>query len=769
MTTANTVWGIDVGQCALKALKLIEVEGGFRTEAFEVIEHSSVLSQPDVDVSLVIRNTLDEFLRRVDLSGSKISVSVLGQSSFTRFVKLPPVEKSKIPDIVRFEAEQQIPFPIGEVTWRYQIFQAPDSPEVEAGIFAMKQVDVAEMLSYFVEVGLDVDLVQMAPLALYNFMAFDGKIAPNGATMLADVGADKTHLVVSDGSKIWNRTIQIGGDNFTNALVKSFKLSFAKAEKLKRTAAASKYARQIFQVMRPVFADLVQEIQRSIGYYTSLNRDSRFKQLVGMGNGFRLPGMQKYLEQNLNMAVTRVEKFSRLSSEAPNFKEHVLSLGVAYGLAVQGADQAVVQTNLLPGSIARKRLWGQKRPWFIAIAASVLLAVGLFVFRSYGDRSALQGREQEITMGQTKTIIDKLERWRSQEKSIGKKVEKEQRQIVENLGLRSYSRTWPAINTRIAAALLQTMTTPKDREILREFPTADSARQEELASQVQSDQARLKLIGMLPYRNSPTAGKKTLREKLFDQLKSKDRQNREILIIEGQASKYEPILTANSLDKDEKEEEKSDTKPNSRSRRPGASRRTSSSRRNDRKTVTRREEKPRGFQIKLNCWTSMGDIQAIPYMVDLRSNLQAVVDADPDLEVVGAVTTEYPTDADAKGGSSSSNKRSSRRSAGGSTRRRPTMGRPTMGRPPMMERPTAGRPTAGRPRTLGRRPSIGANANEGLDAEEQIDPRFACRLFPDESIEKDVVFTLTIQVAVTGSGFEDPTTETKKKSSRRNR
>ncbi len=739
MTTANTVWGIDVGQCALKALKLVEVEGGFRAEAFEVIEHSSVLSQPDVDVSLVIRNTLDEFLRRVDLSGSKISVSVLGQSSFTRFVKLPPVEKSKIPDIVRFEAEQQIPFPIGEVTWRYQIFQAPDSPEVEAGIFAMKQVDVAEMLTYFVEVGLDVDIVQMAPLALYNFIEFDGKIADDGATMLADVGADKTHLVVADGSKIWTRTIQIGGDNFTNALVKSFKLSFVKAEKLKRTAAASKYARQIFQVMRPVFADLVQEIQRSIGYYTSLNRDSRFKQLVGMGNGFRLPGMQKYLEQNLNMAVARVEEFGRLSSEVPNFKEHVLSLGVAYGLAVQGAGQAVVRTNLLPESIARKRLWGQKKPWFVAVAAAVLLAVGLFVFRSYGDRSALQGREQKITQNETRSIIDNLERLRSRERNIGQKVEKEQRQIAENLNLRAYSRIWPAINTRIAAALLQTMTTEEDRRILREFPTADPARREKLASQVQSDQAKLKLIGMLPYHSSTPAGKKTLREKLFDQLKEKNRQERQILILEGQVSLYEPNLTDASKSESEMDEKESDTK--SGPRRPrGTGRvrgtgRADRTRRTGRQTGTQVKEKLRGFQITLKGWTSLEKSQAWQYLGNLKSNLRAMLDEDPDLEVVGAVTTEYPPDAD------------------GGNRNAPVAPR--------------GRRRPDRPRRpLDYRPPDRAK-NIELEEEEQIDPRLACRLFPGESIEKDLVFTLTIQVAVTGSGLEDPGTETKKKLSGR--
>jgi len=290
MAKVKTVWGVDVGQCALKAVKLIDVDGQFQVESFEVIEHEVGLSSPDVDARSVVEATLEEFLRRVDVSGAKVAVSVLGQSGFTRFVKLPPVEKKKVPDIVRFEAEQQIPFPLEEVIWRYQTFSDPDSPEVEVGIFAMKQADVSEMLSHFVSAELDVDVVQMSPLALYNFMVYDGQVAQGGATMLADVGADKTHLVVADGGRIWTRTVQIGGNNFTQALVKSFKLSFAKAEKLKRTAASSKYARQIFQVMRPVFAELVQEIQRSIGYYTSLHRDSRFKQLVGIGNGFRLPG-----------------------------------------------------------------------------------------------------------------------------------------------------------------------------------------------------------------------------------------------------------------------------------------------------------------------------------------------------------------------------------------------------------------------------------------------------------------------------------------------
>ena len=58
------------------------------------------------------------------MKGGIAGVGVSGQSSFARFIKLPPVEPKKIPEIVRFEAIQQIPFPLDDVEWSYQLFQA---------------------------------------------------------------------------------------------------------------------------------------------------------------------------------------------------------------------------------------------------------------------------------------------------------------------------------------------------------------------------------------------------------------------------------------------------------------------------------------------------------------------------------------------------------------------------------------------------------------------------------------------------------------------
>ena len=135
--------------------------------------------------------------------------------------------------------------------------------------------------------------------------------------MIIDLGAENTDLIIADGETIWLRSIPIGGNNFTETLVKSFKLNFAKAEDLKRNAATSKYARQIFQAMRPVFADLVAEIQRSIGFYASVHRDSRIKKIIALGGTFRLPGLQKYLQQNLQLDVERIDRLGAAARRTP--------------------------------------------------------------------------------------------------------------------------------------------------------------------------------------------------------------------------------------------------------------------------------------------------------------------------------------------------------------------------------------------------------------------------------------------------------------------
>jgi type IV pilus assembly protein PilM len=106
---ANFAWGIDVGNRALKAIKLVRDGDTVRIDDFEVIEHETVLSQAGDNREALIQSALSNLVARHGFKGGVCGVGVSGQSSFARFIKLPPVEPKKIPEIVRFEAIQQIP------------------------------------------------------------------------------------------------------------------------------------------------------------------------------------------------------------------------------------------------------------------------------------------------------------------------------------------------------------------------------------------------------------------------------------------------------------------------------------------------------------------------------------------------------------------------------------------------------------------------------------------------------------------------------------
>jgi type IV pilus assembly protein PilM len=312
---------------------------------------------------------------------------------------MPPIEKKdakKIPDLVRYEASQQIPFDIEDVVWDYQVFAHPDTPDIEVGIFAIRKDLIRRQLGYFAAAGIAPVGVQTIPVALYNFCLFDGQMAEGGATVIVDVGAQNTDLIIVEPNSAWTRNIPLGGNSFTEALVRAFKLSFAKAESLKRSAATSKYARQIFQAMRPVFAELVAEIQRSIGFYSSTHREVELRRVLALGNAFRLPGLQKYLENNLTIpgGVTKLEKFAQMAPSAtitaPQFVENVLSFAAAYGLAVQGLGLAKIRTSLLPAELARIAVWQKKRPYFIATAASLLLGAAFPMLANALDKTRLE-------------------------------------------------------------------------------------------------------------------------------------------------------------------------------------------------------------------------------------------------------------------------------------------------------------------------------------------------------------------------------------------
>ena len=396
MASSQSVWGVEVGQTALKALQCKLEDGRAVATAFDYIEYPKILSQPEAVAEELIHDALQQFLERNESAFTdKICVSVPGQSGLAKFFKPPPVEVKKISDIVRYEAKQQIPFDLADVIWDYQMMpgsmvEEGYALESEVGLFAMKREQAYRQLDPFNAVDMEVSIVQMSPVALYNMLAYDrlherldediyNADDPPPSTVLLSIGTDSSDLIITNGFRIWQRSMPIGGNHFTRQLTKDLKLTFSKAEHLKRNAREATDPKLIFQTMRPIFNDLVTEVQRSIGFFRSIDKKAEIGELVVTGNTVKMPGLASYIGKNLGVEVQVLDRFNRLDGEEileiPTFRDNAPTFAVSYGLCLQAMGLAQIQTSLVPREILTQRLIRAKKPWTLAGLTALMLGM----------------------------------------------------------------------------------------------------------------------------------------------------------------------------------------------------------------------------------------------------------------------------------------------------------------------------------------------------------------------------------------------------------
>lgn len=426
-------WGIDIGQCALKALRCRVDGGSIVADKYDYIEYPKILSAADADPIELVREALEQFLSRNEVSGDSIAISIPGQAGLSRFFKPPPIDAKTLPDLVKFEVKQQIPFPIEDVIWDWQQLGGTivegRTVDAEVGIFAMKREAVFRALKPFDEVEVEVDLIQLSPLSIFNVICNDilknvpepedvDPENPPGSLVVMSMGTDTTDLIVSNGIKLWMRNIPIGGNHFTKQLARELKMTQVKAEHLKRNARQHKDPKVVFKAMRPVFSDLVNEVQRSLAFFQGLEKNADIKKIVLIGNAAKLPGLRQYLNKQLEIDIAKVTSFKNLTGDEvvgqKAFTSNLLSFAPAYGLCLQGLKKAKLKTNLLPGEIVRERIVRAKKPWVLASVSAILLGLMLGFFfkgnalskvadgRSVGGKSWEQAK-REISNQKTKS------------------------------------------------------------------------------------------------------------------------------------------------------------------------------------------------------------------------------------------------------------------------------------------------------------------------------------------------------------------------------
>jgi type IV pilus assembly protein PilM len=422
MLNVKSFLTVDFGAGSLKLAEFEVNETGALSLKQFAIKSLGIEGLQENKREATVLKALQSVIAERDLKAKNLNVCAPGFHVFSKFVKLPPVELSKITQIIQYEAQQNVPFPLAEVVWDYQILGTSAGGELEVLLVAIK-ADIVEGLFRVAETaGLRLQLCDVSPAALCNAFRYNyGDL--EDCTMLLDIGAKTSNLLFFEKGKVFSRSINLGAHSITQDFANESKLKYDAAEKIKidegfvslggayeepenvHQAAISKIARQFMTRLHI-------QVNQTLQFYRGQQGGSAPQRLYLAGGASIMPYTAQFFAEKLSVPV---EYFNPLRSvqidPSVNLEELARvahSLGELVGLGLRNLAQCPVELNLMPESTLRWQSFNQKKPYFIATLASLVLmafAVG-FLF----EKLASVKKEQEANLQQTIQPLQEKER-----------------------------------------------------------------------------------------------------------------------------------------------------------------------------------------------------------------------------------------------------------------------------------------------------------------------------------------------------------------------
>src|ERR1700723_3370105 len=233
MLNAKSFLTVDFGAGSLKLAEFeVNEAGGLRLKQYALKSLGAEGSQETTREG-VMQKALQELLAERGIRSKDVNVCAPGFHVFSKFVKLPPVDTSKVTQIIQYEAQQNVPFPLAEVVWDYQILGSTPTGELEVLLVAIKS-DIVEGLFRVAEAaGLRLQLADVSSAALCNAFRYNyGDL--EDCTMLLDIGAKTSNLLFFEKNKVYARSINLGANSITQDFANESKLAFKDAEEIKK-------------------------------------------------------------------------------------------------------------------------------------------------------------------------------------------------------------------------------------------------------------------------------------------------------------------------------------------------------------------------------------------------------------------------------------------------------------------------------------------------------------------------------------------------------
>jgi type IV pilus assembly protein PilM len=369
---------------------------------------------------------LREMMHEMHIHRAPVNYAVPAQSVFARFVKLPALEAEKIDKIISFEAQQNVPFPIDQVVWDYQLVGGGMGEQIQVVIVAIKRDLLDEINNAVEETGLRTCIVDVASMGLYNAFCYNYTDL-NGCSLLVDIGARTTNVLFIEPGRIFLRSVPLGGGTITTAIAREFNESFGAAETRRKrdgfvalggaAEPADPDIGRVSKIVRSTMTRLHAELMRSITHYHAQQQGKSPARIFLCGGAAGIPNMCEFFHEKFELPIEFFNPLQKVSvSASARETAHPGHLfGELVGLALRSLTVCPMELNLLPASVTQRQDLEKHRPFFIAAAVCLLLA--LLGWSAYYTRAAHVAQQTAQAMQQkndsthvTEGQLDKLKK-----------------------------------------------------------------------------------------------------------------------------------------------------------------------------------------------------------------------------------------------------------------------------------------------------------------------------------------------------------------------
>ncbi|MGN0855843.1 MAG: type IV pilus assembly protein PilM [Candidatus Spyradenecus sp.] len=367
------------------------------------------LTETPDSLAVGLEQALRALMASAGIRAGRTLVSLSGQMAFPRFVKVLAETPEKVREQIRFEVEQNVPFPLSEAIWSDALIGEPLAGEQHVMIVAARADIVSAVTKALLNAGCEPEVVDVAPVALYNGVRFNYPEA-DGCTLVVDIGARCTNLVFVEQDRIFYRTIPVAGNTITSEIAKTFGLSQEDAELFKcergLVAQGGAFAvddpdvDRLSKVIRNVMTRLNAEVTRSIAFYRSQQEGNAPVRVLLTGASAQLPYMQNFFEEKLQVEVDFLNPFQTVGYpshiDAEQFGRDAFSLPALVGLALRRGLSCPVEINLVSQDIAARKTFRKRIPFLTIAALGLLVSAGIWLVYVNNIRSLYENQSEKI-------------------------------------------------------------------------------------------------------------------------------------------------------------------------------------------------------------------------------------------------------------------------------------------------------------------------------------------------------------------------------------